>query len=130
MTTRLIGKQFKDGGRGPVLFDCWGLAIEAMKDFGYNLPDYAVSAFDCAAVGQIIGEERKAWQQIEKPVPGCVIVMRFGTAKNINHIGVYLGNEKFIHARDKVGVCIEKITSPVFRSIIQGFYLPPEEYKK
>jgi len=125
----LIGKPFKDGGRGPDLYDCWGLTMVVLQNFGYCLPDYPVCAFDCARVNEEIEQQKHNWQEIKEPVAGCVVTMRMGLSPVVNHIGVCIGEGKFIHAREKTGVCIERLENPVFKSLISGFYLPPEAYR-
>lgn len=126
----LIGKPFKDGARGPDAFDCWGLVMVALRHYGYELPDYHISAFASAAIGAEISSAQKTWEEITEPVPGCVVVMRFGRSATINHIGVYIGAGQFMHARDKTGVCIERVENPVFKQLIQGYFLPPKDYKR
>lgn len=129
MISDYIGLPFKDGGRGPKEYDCWGLAMAVMKNYGYYLPDYHISAFDAAKIAFEIKSQRCLWTELKQPVKGCVVVMRFGTSALVNHVGVYIGNGRFVHAREKTGSCIERLDNPVFKKLVAGFYLPPEEYK-
>ena len=124
----LIGKPFIDGGRGPDAYDCWGVCIEALSRIGYQLPDYPISAMDKVSISAAIQVEKQAWQEIADPQSGCVVVMRLGSHTLINHCGVYIGQGRMIHIRDKTGVVIERIESPVMKRIIKGFYLPPAKF--
>jgi cell wall-associated NlpC family hydrolase len=119
----LIGKEFKDGGRGPEQFDCWGLVSEVFYRFGIEIPDYKIS---CEAKSEINGQinaERKKWERCtgELPVPALVVVMENGIC---NHTGVYIGNGQFIHAREHSGVAIESLDNIVWKKRIEGVYVP------
>lgn len=126
---KLVGKPFKDGARGPDEFDCWGLTMAAMKLFGYELPEFHISAFASAMIDEKIADQRQTWQELPAPQPGCVIIMRFGCQNHVNHIATYIGQGLMLHTREKTGSVIERFNTPVFRALIQGFYLPPEIYK-
>ncbi len=124
-----IGKPFKDGARGPDTFDCWGLTMAVMLHFGYRLPDYSIAAFDAAKIHDEIDNQRSAWQELAIPEPGCVVVMRFGCHGHINHVATYIGDGMMLHTREKTGSVIERVNSPVFQALIQGYFLPPEKYR-
>ena len=51
------------------------------------------------------------------------MAIRFGVPKGVvNHTGVYVGNGKFIHIRENVGVCVDRVNSPAWKKQIEGFY--------
>jgi len=119
----LIGKEFKDGGRGPNEYDCWGLSAEVFRRFGIEVPDYKIS---CEAKNEVNGQivsERKKWVRCigEMPVPALIVFMENGIC---NHTGVYIGNGRFIHARERSGVAIENMDSVVWKKRIEGIYIP------
>lgn len=124
----LVGKPFIDGARGPDFYDCWGLAMAAMRCFGYNLPEFHVSAFDTGAVAVAIESEKLLWHELPVPVPGSIVVMRFGSSV-INHVATFIGNGFVLHTREKTGSVIERINTPVLRHLVRGYFLPPEAYK-
>lgn len=128
LTDDLIGKPFVDGGRGPKEFDCWGLAIEIFKRIGYNIPNFTVGAFKPEEIDKCIKEQRVYWKAIKEPQVGCLILMRLGRHQFVNHCGIYLGNGLFIHTREKLGCCIDRINSPIFKPLLRGLLQPPEEY--
>lgn len=122
----LIGKPFKRGARGPHFYDCWGLVMEIYRRCGIEIPDYDTGLYtaedvdDCAAVGKI---DFKANFQRPEPVP-CVILIRFNETVFCNHVGVHLGENRFIHAREKIGVNVDRLDSPAWNRKIEGFYIP------
>lgn len=130
MISDLIGIPFKDGGRNRKEgLDCWGLACEVYRRYGIKLPDYRIPACDKAGIFAKYQNAKSNYIEVsgDLPVP-CLVFMRFNSAFG-NHIGVYIGNGKLIHARAKSNSCIERIDSPCWRSNIIGFYVPREGWK-
>ena len=117
----LIGVPFKNGGRDKSGMDCWGLALEVFRRYKINLIDYKIS---CNAQTQINGKintERKNWERCtgELPVPALIVFNDNGIC---NHVGVYIGENKFIHARIGTGVAIESMDSVFWKRRIEGVY--------
>lgn len=121
----LIGRPFKNGGRGPIEYDCWGLAKKVYLMYEQTLPEYPLSAMDAVKIGQQMKQEETMWQKLEKPCVPCLVVIRLSDKSWANHVGVYIGNGQFIHAYKTTGVVIEKIKS--WRSLIVGFYVQKGE---
>ena len=77
--------------------------------------------------GIIDGERAKEniWKKCDKanlPVP-CILAIRFGVPKGVvNHTGCYIGDGKFIHIRENIGVCVDRLDSPAWRRVIEGCY--------
>lgn len=125
----LIGVPFKNRGRSKETgFDCYGLVQEMFRRYGRTLPDYTADFRDIRQVDAIIREKTaisKNWRRVsgrEIPVP-CVITIRFGVPRGIvNHTGCYIGDGKFIHTRENIGVCVDRIDSPAWRGVIEDFY--------
>ncbi len=126
--TDLIGIPFKNRGRDLNGFDCYGLVIEIYKRYGINLPEYTADYDDVENVSCMMHREAlktETWEKVSPPYPvPSIVAIRFAAAAPvINHVGVYIGNGRFIHIREKTGVCIEKINSPAWRNVIAGFYI-------
>lgn len=122
----LVGAPFADGGRGPDSYDCWGLVREVYRRYGVDLPNYTGCCYDFVRFYEGFLEERPKWTRHEPPdIPTpAVVAIRFN-APFVNHVGVYIGDGKFLHTREKTGVVIELIRSPAWRRRIEGFYTCP-----
>lgn len=130
--TDLIGVPFANQGRdvGTGL-DCYGLVQEVFRRYGYeDIGEYYSDAYEKEYINKIF---RKAiagprWREIdykhgeEIPVP-ALIAIRFNSPPGIvNHTGVYIGNGLFIHTRERIGCCVDRIDSLMWRRQIVGIY--------
>jgi cell wall-associated NlpC family hydrolase len=77
-----LGKPYVFGGAGPNVFDCSGLTMMAYKQVGINLSHYVPTQYSAAR------HVSRADLQ-----PGDLVAFH-----DLGHIGLYLGNGKFIHA--------------------------------
>jgi cell wall-associated NlpC family hydrolase len=122
----LIGIPFKDGGRDAAGFDCYGLVMEVYRRNGIDLPEYFAPALDSEAVSNQISQAKTLdiWQRASSTEPPFLSVMaiRFNSPL-CNHTGVYIGDGRFIHTRERIGVSIDRIDSPAWRHRIEGFYI-------
>lgn len=123
----LIGVPFVDGGRDRKTgYDCWGLSCEVFRRYGIELPDFKVGCMEASRIDATIGRNRRFWRKcdpIDPPAPSLVVI-RFNSPLCCNHTGVYIGGRRFIHARTKIGVNIDRIDSAAWRKMIEGFYVP------
>lgn len=123
----LIGAPFKNNGRGSDGYDCYGLAKEIYRRYGVELPEYTSGYKDIRRINAIVNgaKLKPIWVECKPdnlPVP-CIVVLRFNCTPGMsNHIGVYIGNGYFIHTREKIGACKERINSPMWAKQIVGFY--------
>ena len=126
--TDLIGVPFVSKGRDMNGMDCYGLVKEVYKRHGHNIPEYDsqykdfddTDKIDSLIKGNTLGYP---WKEISEPKVPCLIAIRFGTPDGVvNHTAVYIGNGQFIHTRAKIGVNIDRISSPAWRHVIVGFY--------
>jgi len=125
----LIGIPFVDEGRSPAGYDCWGLAMEVASRFAHVLPEFYICAKDTLQINKVMNNnktladqnENPKWKHLTKPDPGCLILLT-NTICGVNHAGIYLGQDKFIHTLRNIGVHIDKITGPMWKRRIKGFY--------
>ncbi len=83
-----IGTRYTYGGRSPSTgFDCSGFVYYVFKNFGYTLNPGASTQMDKVTV------IKKA-----ELVPGDLVFFNNGTARRASHVGIYIGNNQFIHA--------------------------------
>lgn len=84
----VMGMPYRWGDEGGAGFDCSGLIRYAFGRHGITLPRRSV---DQAREGQEVGRE------IESLRPGDVLTFATGGGQ-VSHVGLYLGNSKFIHS--------------------------------
>ena len=130
-TSDLIGIPFKPGGKDHAGIDCYHLAQEVFKRYQIYIPDYITacsivyhSGLESDEIDKAIAVGRKDWTRIEKPQEPCLVVIQSDRDNPLlsSHVGVYLGEDKFIHVMIKRNVCIEKLSSPLWKNKIEGFY--------
>jgi len=118
----LIGVPFVDGGRDKRGMDCWGLARELFRRQGIEVPDYRISAASAASVAARMDNDKIYWNKLAQPVLGCLVVIRLSPNVWANHVGVYVGNGRFIHAYSPTGVSLGRLRR--WNSRIVGYYRP------
>lgn len=125
----LIGVKFKNRGRDITSgVDCYGLVMEVYKRCGVELPEYTADFDNMDKINSIFSgciDCGGNWKKIDLSSlkAPCLIAIRFGSPPGVvNHAGCYIGNGKFIHIRENIGVCIDNINSPAWRKVIVGFY--------
>lgn len=114
----LIGVEFAYGGRGPELYDCWGLVRECHRRFhDVELPDYPSDVLPAANALLMEREANRLWQPVEQ-TPGAVLLLRWRGLGA--HVGFQHTSTRFLHATEEVGVQEARI--PSFQRMIIGAY--------
>ena len=100
-----IGKKYKWGSAGPSSFDCSGFTSYIYKDgAGISLPRTSVS-------------QSKVGIKISRNQLKSGDLVFFNTSgKGISHVGMYIGDSKFIHASTSKGVRIDSLNSSYYKS--------------
>lgn len=128
--TDLIGVPFAQDGRGPAAYDCYGLTKEIFARCGKDIGEYWCCVDDKEKINAIYrGAVKKAcWREVDYkhgekiPVP-ALVGLRFNAPPGVvNHTGVYIGDGKFIHTRERIGVCISSLLTPPWNRQIVGIY--------
>lgn len=96
----LIGKPFKVGGRGPDSFDCYGLVMEIYRRMGIHLRDEATPESMKETMRQLEHGIATEWRSCEVK-PGAALAFRRG--RFVDHCGIAITNDRFIHADQGVG---------------------------
>lgn len=93
-----LGRRYRYGAESPTAgFDCSGLVQYVMRALDIPLPR---TAREQARVG--VALERDTAQLR----PGDLLT--FGSAEKVSHIGIYVGNGRFVHASTKAGRVVER----------------------
>lgn len=105
----LIGVPFKTHGRDKKGMDCYGLVIEITKRLGVTFPDAFYDNITHESRNNTYNFllEKMPIEKIDKPEKYCIIFMFI--ENRCTHVGIYLGNGKFIHTTELSGVCIQSL---------------------
>lgn len=89
---QFVGVKYVYGGSSPDGFDCSGFTQYVFKKFNINLPR---SATEYGNVGSKVSRENIK--------PGDILLFDRYDDYRLGHVGIYLGNDKFIHASSSKG---------------------------
>ena len=87
MAKSKLGKTYKWGGNGPYAYDCSGFTKEVFELNGITIP-------------RVSKEQAKVGLKVSKKnlQKGDLIFFDDKHSSTVSHVGIYLGNGKFIHA--------------------------------
>ena len=109
---QFVGYPYVYGGSSPKGFDCSGFTSYVYKHFGYSL--------NRSASGQLDNGKPVSMSELQ---PGdLVIFKKAGTgSKRASHVGLYIGNNQFVHAStSKVGVIISRMSDTYYTTGFVG----------
>lgn len=102
------GTPYKRGGESPLRVDCSGFVRMLFKYFDIFLPHSSRAQFE-------IGEK------VKTITIGDLVFFATRGARRVNHVGIYIGDEKFIHASSGKGkVVITSINSLYYKNRFHG----------
>ncbi|HEA84221.1 MAG TPA: peptidoglycan endopeptidase, partial [Thermodesulfobacterium geofontis] len=111
-----ISQQYKNykyrlGGNGNGYLDCSMFVKLIYKNLGIELPRTSREQF-------LVGIPVKR----EELIPGdLVFFSRYRNKRRISHVGIYIGNNKFIHfSSSRKGFAIDSLNKPYFNSRFVG----------
>lgn len=102
---------------------CWELVrLFYLNELQIVLPTYAEQAPDMerARLGALIEAERGAWIEVDVERPGDAVLFR--VMGELSHVGIVVGDGRFLHARPGVNSCIESYRLPTWSRRVEGFY--------
>jgi peptidoglycan DL-endopeptidase LytE len=103
-----LGTPYVWGGSSPQGFDCSGFIYYVHNQTGKSINRYSSE-----------GYYNRSYY-IHTPKPGDLVFFENTYKKGISHMGIYLGNDQFIHAGDN-GVEITSLSNPYWKSKFDGF---------
>lgn len=102
-----IGRRYRFGGGSPEHgFDCSGLVRYVMAALHIDLPR---TAREQARTGVTVPRDTTQLR------PGDLLM--FGSAEHISHVGIYVGDGRFVQASSKAGRVVE---TPLIRPMVRG----------
>lgn len=104
MAMRYQGIPYAYGGTTPDGFDCSGFIQYVYQLCGMSLPR---TTYEQAASGVLISRDQL--------LPGDLVLFACGGQAN-SHAGIYLGEDRFIHADQSQGIAIADLSSPYWSS--------------
>ena len=125
---KYIGLPYSSRGRDITGLDCWGLVCVFYKnEFNVELPSYSDLYTDANGpeVPQAINQYRDTWQSVSVGKTGDLCL--FNIYGEPAHVGVYVGDNKFLHAREGRDSVIESLASSQWSKRFQGFFTYTEK---
>jgi peptidoglycan hydrolase-like protein with peptidoglycan-binding domain len=86
-----VGKAYALGTQGPTTYDCSGLAYYAITHAGFSATRMSAAAYFTYSAWQSVG----GVGNLQK---GDLIFFRSETSSSITHMGIYIGDNQFVHA--------------------------------
>ncbi len=120
---KYIGIPYVEKGRDESGVDCWGLVRLIYKnELDINLPsfttEYEIS--DNERLEELFAQYKEGWESTDTPEVGDVVMFRiFGYEA---HIGICVGDNKFLHVREGRDSAIESLDNPKWSKRITGFF--------
>jgi len=121
----LLAARFKEGGRGPLFYDCWGICEEVARRAGTKMVSFenwisSISERDRIIKG-FAGSDK--FVRLDKAEPFCIVGLTNAGGRKVKHLGIVLEDCKsFIHIRRKVGVAITRLSDEQYAGRIYGFF--------
>jgi cell wall-associated NlpC family hydrolase len=111
LAMQYLGCKYVYGASGPTQFDCSGFTSYVYGKLGYSL--------NRSAAGQTQNGTYVSRDQLQ--VGDLVLFRQSGSTKAASHVGIYIGNDQFIHAStNDYQVRIDNLSSPWYASIYIG----------
>lgn len=120
---KYIGLPYATKGRDEAGIDCWGLVrLFYKQEFDLDLPSYQedyAGAYD-SRILEMMAQYKDNWTVTMEPEEGFVVL--FNIMGEPVHVGIYIGNNKFIHAREGRDTVLESLDSPRWSKRVEGYY--------
>jgi len=121
-----IGVPFRDHGRDPSGWDCWGLVCWCLRHhFGLSVPsfdDEYESALQPSSVRRVISKHKPEWGKVElgDERPGDVLLLRMDGVPI--HVGLCIGKPLVLHVLPGPNTIVEEYTEPQHKVRVLGVY--------
>lgn len=105
----VLGTPYVWGGSTQAGFDCSGFIYYAFNKAGMKMGRYSSEGYYSRAY------------YVNTPLPGDLVFFENTYKKGISHMGIYLGNNEFIHASSNGGVMISNLDNSYYKKHFDGF---------
>jgi LysM repeat protein len=105
----LMGVPYVWAGSSLSGFDCSGFIYYAANQAGYKIGRLSAAGYYSRTY------------YVDQPQPGDLVFFENTYKKGISHLGIYIGNNEFIHADEKRGVSIANLSNPYYTAHFDGF---------
>ncbi|TFE00547.1 C40 family peptidase [Jeotgalibacillus salarius] len=104
-----LGIPYVWGGSAPDGFDCSGFVYYVFREAGL-------------VISRTNAEDQHARSYaVNSPEPGDLVFFENTYKTGISHVGIYIGNDQFIHANDGDGVQITSLGNSYWQEKFEGF---------
>ncbi|MFB3164826.1 LysM peptidoglycan-binding domain-containing protein [Neobacillus sp. 179-J 1A1 HS] len=90
-------------------FDCSGFIYYAANKAGYKIGRYSAAGYHSRSY------------YVDQPQPGDLVFFENTYKVGISHLGIYIGDNQFIHADEKKGITISNLSNPYYTAHFDGF---------
>lgn len=99
---KLVGTKYRSGGTTTAGFDCSGFVTYVYDDLGIDLPRTSS------------GMHASGSKVAKKDLISGDLVFFNTSGSGVSHVGIYIGEGKFIHSSSSKGVKIDKLNDPYY----------------
>jgi hypothetical protein len=127
---KYVGLPYLANGRTISGLDCWGLVVLVYcEELGIQLPslatEYVGTDPDNSTIIDLVAQTKDAllkesWEQVTDPKLGDICV--FNILGEPVHVGIYIGEQKFLHVREGEYSVIESLDSYKWNRRLEGTY--------
>ena len=105
-----LGTPYRYGGMNKKGIDCSGLSLLVLKNvFNKNIPRQAKDQY-----------QEGSHVRIHNLITGDLIFFSGIRSRGIDHVGIFLGSGKFVHASESAGVVISDMNDSYYRTKYSG----------
>ncbi|MDF2608158.1 MAG: hypothetical protein K0S34_2354 [Bacillales bacterium] len=105
----LVGVPYRFGGNSTKGFDCSGFVSYVLNTSGYDFPRY--TAYDYWT----------KFKRLNTPQPGDLVLFKNTYKAGPSHVGIYIGDNKFIHSASGKGVVVNNLSERYYRQHFLGY---------